>query len=291
MEDRFVKAWFTSPNFTTAPPPDSPIDLGSILLRLDTYEAINRGQVIEIPDNLRFKPDRKNYSGNADIKTKSHRGGIFGDALAAIGMHFHLSAGRTKGSSSVLYAEEIKTIGFEPDQKYIEASMAVARVTFFYDRTKWKEPVYMIVGIKIAHRAAYSSGNAQLHDAVAKVGASVPGSPMVLGPEYKGSWGEAMGQWFGNSTDFVLAIRVRKIMLAPDDVIHDHGEYREGANMKSGGSRRPALKVRDLGEVFNAKDLNLPFDFTTLVGTAGDGGGERETLVIPTKYLSHGLIG
>lgn len=120
--------------------------------------------------------------------------------------------GNKSGDDKYEFAE-IETQFFEPTFQYIAQSNDIPAVTEYIKRTAFRRYMYMVTGLKIVRGAKVATerrrgfgGNAQI-----EVGGAAAGLPVQLGPDISGKVSEVDRESFGESSDFVFAMRLREI--------------------------------------------------------------------------------
>lgn len=149
--------------------------------------------------------------------------------------------------------EELETQFFEPELEYVQASVAgVAK----WVKANPRKSVYMVTGVKIARGAQHLTAHAKGIDfdfkpgvdAMPFVGVPISGGPLVGAGRKRGEM-----TWFSDSSDFVFAYRLRRIIIKRQGVGKSK-EFIKGATvMDADGNLAPVsgmspLKPRDLNE-------------------------------------------
>jgi hypothetical protein len=146
--------------------------------------------------------------------------GIFAQALAVLdgGVGGDVAGKLSAEKLNRWKFEKLETEFIEPDEAYVNESVRVKVVEDFLDKNKvLKKAVYMVTGVKIArgpqamltqakHEVA-GEGKLTL-DATAATGVPVQGGPQLSLARKKEDL-----EWFGSSSDFVFAYRLRKIFV------------------------------------------------------------------------------
>ncbi|PVH69596.1 hypothetical protein DL98DRAFT_522096 [Cadophora sp. DSE1049] len=176
-----VKAYILAPNWTTAPPPTGPIKLGHLLDDLTEFTPLNRLNVPETPKEYvnpmhtqkGFKTSRSNLlSGEL---------GLFARILGLVGVGAGAEVFYKKDSSDILSCKTLETQTFDPPSSYILSSMALPEAKMFMEGANFKEPVYMVTGLKIGRGASLKSSVGSEKGMRMDGGLNPPGSPAQLG--------------------------------------------------------------------------------------------------------------
>ncbi|CAF3582351.1 hypothetical protein FGSG_05816 [Fusarium graminearum PH-1] len=180
-----VKEYFLAPNYTTAA--EGPIKLGSILRNITEFEPLN--QVVEtIPATQLYPVDVKEqfeislhelHSVNLNLKAR---------ALGLLGLGTGASIERVKGSNDVISCHRLETLSFNPTDSYIEASMEDSNVKRFMRSSRFRKPIYMVTGLKIARAAFRTSSTNSLVAVEHNTSLLPPGAPVAVGGTVKKIW-------------------------------------------------------------------------------------------------------
>ncbi|KAH6996526.1 hypothetical protein BKA56DRAFT_571672 [Ilyonectria sp. MPI-CAGE-AT-0026] len=212
--DAFKKqqpTYHVAPNFTTRPFPNGPLDLGTLVEDLRQYYPINQGATnrVPIPEYQRYVDTKEDI--NAGLKTSlGGEGSILAKVLdRSIGGNASLKG--QKKYEDVYKIQKLETVYFYPQPSYIKKCLQLPDVKDYNEMADFKEPVYLITGLKIAWGATISTEHGR--DFEGKVEGSVQ-APGGLGDVKVGAgvFGESgMVSSFGKPADFVLGIQVQKI--------------------------------------------------------------------------------
>ncbi|WXC66036.1 hypothetical protein SNK03_011821 [Fusarium graminearum] len=180
-----VKEYFLAPNYTTAA--EGPIKLGSILRNITEFEPLN--QVVEtIPATQLYPVDVKEqfeislhelHSVNLNLKAR---------ALGLLGLGTGASIERVKGNNDVISCHRLETLSFNPTDSYIEASMEDSNVKRFMRSSRFRKPIYMVTGLKIARAAFRTSSTNSLVAVEHDTSLLPPGAPVAVGGTVKKIW-------------------------------------------------------------------------------------------------------
>lgn len=276
-----IKRYIVAPDFSTGPPPQGPVHLGSILRSVFEYVPLNDGQIPDIPKRL--PADRKKgFQMTRGELLKGHAG-VFGKALAIFGVGVGASAMFSKDRDDVLTVKNLETIAFNPTDEYIRQSMDTDGVIIYTDATKYKKPVFLITGMKIARGASFKGKGSTTASGELQLGFHGPGGMGKTGVGAGIEKGKFAEESFEESSDFILAIRVRKLSFKKADVVHS--EHNHGATMMDGlADQRYTLEIEDGGEEFEILDRRFPLG--TIELREEDGQTEREYIVIPADQTN-----
>lgn len=157
-----------------------------------------------------------------------------------------------KKSANDLYTfKKIDTEFFQPDKQYIEKSMNADEVETFMREEKYKTPVYMITGMKIARGATLESAEKRSVDAKASFridGAALGAPGVAFGPAIEHGRSREEETLFGGSSDFVLAYRLQKIWYKRDKKTIENKTFDDGAMFDTDEDKKE-LAEREIEEV------------------------------------------
>ncbi|PNP80375.1 hypothetical protein FNYG_05974 [Fusarium nygamai] len=152
-----VREYFLAPNFTTGPPSRGPIKLGTILANLDEFYPLNQNHLQPIPAS-QLLPVETQDSVDIDIydlHTDHHP--LTERALGLIGRGPRAPDRRPEGDHMVVSCDHLATLGFNPTESYVKDTIENLDSERHKPSSRFKRPVYMVTGLKIARGAKYSS--------------------------------------------------------------------------------------------------------------------------------------
>jgi hypothetical protein len=205
--------YHVAPNFTTRPFPDGPFDLGTLVEDIKQFYPINQSAInrVAIPEGQRYtdiKEDvnaslKTSLSGEASIIAKILDRSIGGDA----------SLKRQTRGEDVYKIQRLETVYFHPQPGYIKKCLQLWDVKDYNRMTNYKEPVYLITGLKIAWGATISTERDREFSSKAEGGVQAQGGPVDIQVKAQAGMSRESGlvSSFGKPADFVLAIQVLKI--------------------------------------------------------------------------------
>ncbi|KAF5627034.1 major facilitator superfamily MFS-1 [Fusarium sp. NRRL 52700] len=151
-----VREYFLAPNFTTGPPSEGPIKLGTVLGSLDDFYPLNQGKVQPIPASRLHPVETQDsvYIDIYDLHTDHHP--LTERVLGLIGRGPHAPDRRPEGDHMVVSCKHLDTLGFTPTKSYVKDTIESLGESH-KPSSRFKRPVYMVTGLKIARDASYSS--------------------------------------------------------------------------------------------------------------------------------------
>lgn len=202
-----------APNFTTRPSPNGPLDLGTIIEDIKQYYPINQGTANRVP-----VPPEKRYSDTKEgIKTSmktsnSGEASILAKVLdRSIGGEASLKGQKTEQDEYNI--QKLETVYFYPQPSYIRECLQLPDVEDYLEMGNYKEPIYLITGLKIAWGATISTEGGRDYEGKAEGHVTAPTGPIDVTSQAKlGMAGDsAVSSSFSKPSDFVLGIQVQKI--------------------------------------------------------------------------------
>jgi hypothetical protein len=275
-----TKTYFLAPDFDTPPPPDGPITLGNILLNSSDIAPINAYSLPDISGEKVFSTWKKNvkmfFSKEKDGKT-----GAFLTIFENSGLGGELSYEYSRASGDRYTIKQVDTTKFDPSPAFIKASMESTEVAAYMKSTKYKNPVFMITGLKVAVGACQestSSTGRSFKSSLGVDGATFGAPGFKVGPHIEHSKDTTGEESFGESSDFVLAFRLRKMGYKKDKKTIEHelvtGGQLHGEQNKSSEEAGLHLEVDDgdagLNAMLDLQDTEVD-STTTAIGQDEDG--------------------
>lgn len=210
------------PSYMLAPnwdfPPSGPIALGSLILNpRDPKRSLNKSRIIPIPDNEITTTNKEDWSISRDELLSGH-GGIWANFLAPIlGVGGDISAHGHRDKNEEYKCKRLETKYFDPEPEYIRQSLLDA-VVKTYTQKFWGQPLYMVTGVKIAHKASADTTNGNGFGGEVKLGVdgTPAGAPVSGGPKGGFKRTKKITVKFGASDDFVIGYRVLQIKAKGD---------------------------------------------------------------------------
>lgn len=183
-----ARTYFLLPHFDTPPPPDGPLNLGTIIADPKTMQPLSPGG--HIPPRSEWI-HRKHSSGFRTTLAQTQTG-QYGLWAKILGLNITAELSQAKDTSGVIEVGTLDDMFFVPPRDYL--TDCVAALNDDFSRLK---PVYMVTGMKIVRDASFarSSGtNINAKVEIASVGVNAGADVKQLLRE-----------------SFVLAVRLSKI--------------------------------------------------------------------------------
>ncbi|KAJ9133330.1 hypothetical protein NKR23_g10838 [Pleurostoma richardsiae] len=247
-----VKTYVLAPNFATAP--DGAIKLGHVLKNLTEFVAVNRNSIVPISNPNPV--DIKDGFTATRAKLLSGELGFFAKVLALVGIGVGASIFYHKSSSDVLSFAKLVTVTFDPTDDYIAETMKLADINIFLANTEYKKPLYLITGLKIGQQGSMQSMTTTAIGGGAEAAAGPPGLPVEAGARLNVARATQEGIAFTNSTDFIVAFRVRKVTFKHGEPRHQAYDSKAVMQGKDGDEIRSTVTF-EVSDDVSLGDLSL----------------------------------
>lgn len=276
---KMVKTYILAPNWSTAPPPAGPINLGHLLDNLKELVPINRADIVSIPLDLLNPVDIKSGFTTSRGRLLSGELGVFAKMVGLVGVGTAAEIYYTKEQQDVLSCETLDTITFDPSPSYIYESMERPEVQKFMQGAKFKAPVFMITGLKVGKGASLQSTGFKEKGLKMDGGLNPPEIPTQFGVKAGLGVKVTEGESWEGSTDFIVAFRVKKIWYKGGDV--QNQSHNKNAVMQDGtkkGVERALVESDNIGleDFFTHVSLRVHTDVEN---------GEEVNWIIPDVRL------
>jgi hypothetical protein len=225
-----IKTYILVPNFDIPAEGPNAMRLGHIIFDpTNPNIPLNRSTVVPFTDDLiPARTVKPGWTGTIS-QLREKKFGIWARFLEIIGLRGKISVHSIGDNDNYFTFESLETIYIDPSDEYVKKSMDVDGVKRFLEAGRFKKPVYMITGMKIARGASAIGSQTVVHGGEAKLGfdGTFSGVPVALGPEVEVSSSKTNAVSFEGAEGFAFAIRLRKISYKMGrDLVHR--EYREG---------------------------------------------------------------
>ncbi|KAJ5466015.1 hypothetical protein N7530_009802 [Penicillium desertorum] len=170
--------------------------------------------------------------------------------------------------------KKLHAVWFEPSGPLLEKSTQSERVLAYLKNKGFKEPVYMITGVKIAEGASAITTSTDGKSHRFSLGANMTsiGFPLSFGPMAKRENQKIQNEAFEDSSPFVFAFRLKEIRLkerGPDIIAQDKTE---GA-LYEAGMKKNKISVCSQRDEFSTEMLE-EFDLEAHQAIDEDDDGE-----------------
>jgi len=205
--------YFLAPNFTTRPFPDGPYELGAVVEDIKHFLPLNEGDD-RVPIENRYSDVKEGVTTSVN-KSLSGEIGILARIVGwCVGGGARLKGRRS--DDNVYHIQKLETVYFFPKQKYLSDCARLPDVQD-YLKGDYTQPVYLIVGLKIAWGATIKMARGREIGADAKTDVTAPG--VTFGPNIAIDRTSAMSTEHTKPANFVLGIRVMKLYQSEKEPI------------------------------------------------------------------------
>ncbi|KAI0857484.1 hypothetical protein F4860DRAFT_356993 [Xylaria cubensis] len=228
-----TKTYIFAPNFALSP---NSLQLGDILVDPlgPILDPVNRKCRLPIDkDDLKDIASWKKFSSTRS-ELLSGRFGLWTTFLALLGVPFGVDIGLflERKSNDVINAPELQTHEFFITDEYVNNVFAQGAVKSYMKRRKYRTPVYMVSGLKIAIGGA--SVNPDITTKTeGKVGVTGPEGVAAAEPLFQYIRNRTKNVAFDSKTDFILGFRVERIVFEGES-FKEHILSTAGASMLDG---------------------------------------------------------
>jgi hypothetical protein len=180
-----TKSYFLAPNFSVSP--NTAIALGHIITHPEQpLESLNSDDRLPVPESVIFNSEEKGFKATRN-QVRDGKFGVWATVLEGAGFGGGTGVDFNSSKDDVFNIDLLKTTFMWPAPKatkdYIRESVELDGVASFLTASRYKKPVYMITGLKIAQGASVTSGGQKGQSVATKlmVDRSPGGVPVRLG--------------------------------------------------------------------------------------------------------------
>jgi hypothetical protein len=216
MSDQQTPKYHLAPNFSIPPvEAGGVLTLGSLIPNIATADdPINVDCHVHIPTCKLFCSHQTGFSATR-ARMSSGEYGIWAKFVDIGGVGSgggELSWAPEKSAEDVFHFRAIDTVYFNPSQEYLEESMGKDDVKEYMEGSG-SRAVYMVTGLKTARGASLKTHKTAKRTAAAELGLKdLGGLSAGVGSKLAASKEVRQGMGFEDSTDFIVGIRVKKLM-------------------------------------------------------------------------------
>ncbi|PCH00339.1 Hypothetical protein PENO1_025130 [Penicillium occitanis (nom. inval.)] len=241
--------YFYAPTWDYPPPPLGPLKLGNVFtdLKRPAESVIYTAQLpSSTADDTVVGGDGpvpySTYKNDVEISTEKLRQGRFAiltQFLSVLGVGVDVGVDWERGDDETLHFSTITTTQFHPSAPWIQSHCvdASAAVQRWFERSRFKKPLYLITGLKIV-TGDKSASTKTTRGGGADVSATVDGTvwsggtvPLGGGPKVEVHQKSTKGVRWGNGGDFVLAFRVKRFRVTKREVKEE--DYTRGSVLEN----------------------------------------------------------
>ncbi|KAI9667665.1 MAG: hypothetical protein M1821_000482 [Bathelium mastoideum] len=269
-------------------PPNGPIALGNIIASWSTPE-----EALNSTDSTAQSPPLPQIYESIQTNWKSERekhragsGGVWASFLQFVGIGGDFGLSSSKSDKDIYEFERLVTRYLVPSSKYIEEALSHPDVQDFLQRTKSRDPLYMITGIKLAIGATFAREKMRERGINAQFGidltaAGMGTTPIQVGPKVDLSRGSSDTESSSALSDFVFAYRLRRIRFKKGIVVHeDYTKHALYSNTESLFEDEEGAEIVPEG-LFNEEDTAKGFGSKQEIEAIDDEDGEACKVIVP----------
>jgi hypothetical protein len=170
-----VKQYFLVPNFDFNP--NGALRLGRVYAEPRLLSSLNPEAVVAIPEDAIFKPEPQNNWKDTLDRRNAGVYGVWASFLQGLGIDANLSVSFDGNEETTFKVDQLRTEYFDPTLAYLEESINAPSVDQYIKEHKFKKPVYMVTGVKIARGGSVKEKHSNKLGRKAKIGFGPPGLP------------------------------------------------------------------------------------------------------------------
>ncbi|UKZ62536.1 uncharacterized protein TrAtP1_003781 [Trichoderma atroviride] len=255
MSSQPVPKYHIAPNFSIPPIEAGGIlQLGSIIANVESAddEPINKSCHVRIPQAELFCGHQKRFTAKRSWMERGDYG-VWAKFIGIGGIGGELNWAPERSTEDVYHFRSLDTIYFNPAYTYMEESMQQQDVKDYFVGSG-NNHVYMVTGLKTARGPSVRMHNSFKFKASGEL--SLNGSanlPVEFGPRFNTSKDTRWDHGFEGSTDFIIGIRVRKLMYKKHWLTRIQNtllakEHNKGATMVDDDMEKRVDKIIDFDD-------------------------------------------
>ncbi|PON20789.1 hypothetical protein TGAM01_v210297 [Trichoderma gamsii] len=185
--------------------------LGTVVKNLVELVPLNKqeAEYEPVPDSEIYTPTPQAGFHATRQQLLAGKFGAWAEGLGLSGVGGHTSAGGDRSNKETFSCDNIVTTYFDPTDEWAAKCLAAQTVQEYIIGSRYRKPVYIITGLKVATNLIFSFEAAENANADTKAGVSVPQTSVAVGIE--GTVNTEKNQSLGfQSTGIVVGFRVKK---------------------------------------------------------------------------------
>lgn len=254
MASQAIPKYHIAPNFSIPPvEAGGTLQLGSIIASINNAdEPLNEDCHVHIPQDKLFCGHQRNFSATKS-RMESGDYGLWAKLIGIDGIGGELSWAPERSAEDVYHFRSVDTIYFNPPYAYMEQSMQQQDVKDYFVGSGTSH-VCMVTGLKTARGPSVRMHKSSKSKASGNLSLNGPGGlPIELGPKFNTSKDTRWESGFEDSTDFIIGIRVKKLMYKKHWLTRGQKnllvkEYNKGATLVDDDMKKSVDEVLDLGD-------------------------------------------
>ncbi|KAH8781281.1 hypothetical protein F5883DRAFT_539802 [Diaporthe sp. PMI_573] len=225
-----VPCFFYAPTWDF--PPGGPIKLGNVIASVKTPELPLYTAQLLAKDEL-YSTEKRGVDFSYE-KLRDGRFSIVTRIMSFLGVGFDVSPSGSKGHEEVFAFEKIETTQFFPREEFICRCVENSAVRRFLEKSRYGKPIYIVTGVKVVTGAKAKTSTSSSFGGT--LGLEVDGTvwsggvvPVGGGPSISGTIARSQDMSWEESSDFVLAYRLRMVKVSKDGKLGRNEDYKNGA--------------------------------------------------------------
>lgn len=208
-----IATYHLVPNFSIGPP-GVELELGLVfedITSVGSENPLNKDNCVSIDKRELYCDHKVGFTARRVDMNKGEYG-IWAKYVGLNGIGGELSWDPERTADDTYKFGRLDTIRFQPSADYLFRTMQLKQVHEYVKGSGYQCPVYMVTGIKIAHKPGVSVKSTKKQQIKAEIGVNNPGGiPFQFGPKISNTAEVTDELEFKESTDFVIGIRWRKL--------------------------------------------------------------------------------
>ena len=267
-----VKSYFLPPTWRYKP--SGPIFLGSVVADPKAPQDSLSLRPADDQLVLTLDDEQDNFTAIIDA-SKQLEAGIDASLLSIFGAGGGFSVKRSKKLTYRLRASQLRTQEISPKPGFINDAMQNSDVEMFLKGTKYREDVYMIVGLMIGSGVSIRSdeGHGKGFSVNLTVDARTAGVPLQVGPKFSKASDTSLAAGFDATSRLVLGYRLRRISYVRKTRYFTSSPHEQGAVLGDGqdgsiAEAEPYAEILGLDEDdIGAEEFHMPS--IDVIGSSG----------------------
>ena len=241
-------------------PPNGLVELGQIIT---SPKIPSRRLGIPLPIQNIQTNKKTNYQ---ECITRARRGelGLWLQFLASIaGVGPDIAVKWARENSDVLEFRELEASFFEPENDYIQRSVAASKEIKEHLKKTPGKSLYIITGVKVARgakRIVHANRSGGIEASIALDATPFIGAPIQLGPRFEFENARHEKFRFEGSSDFIFAYRLSRIIPKPHGTFETKKHERGAQTLRNESSDEYVEDVdedHEANEASNATDVKI----------------------------------
>lgn len=219
-----VLKYHSPPNYSINPPNKGGfLELGSVIKSIETAdEPLNQECHVAIPAKTKQTHTQRGFTARLSSMTRGDYG-VWAKLVGVDAAGGEVSWAHGRSGEDVYHFREVYTEYFNASKTYALDCMKQDEVDMYVSESE--EPVYLVTGLKTARGPSVWTAAGKSDEVKFELGLHQPGGiPVELGPKLDSSREKRREMGFEDSDDFIVGIRVKKLMYKKHWLKRTRGE-------------------------------------------------------------------